>query len=83
MWKVFIFESPSAAGSWTVWVWDAGEGGLLADVSMLAMFAYDREATTGRNRDLDGASNREVDRRAAMSPVVLFRKRSVGVRVMA
>lgn len=75
MWKVLIFESRSRAGSLAVLLWDAGVGGRLADVSMLAMLAYDREATAGRKRDLDGASNRDVDRRAAIFAVVLYRGR--------
>lgn len=45
---------------------DAGVGDRLADVSMLATFAYDREITAGRKRDLEGASNRELERRAAI-----------------
>ena len=79
MWKVFIFESRSTEGSRTVLVWDAGVGGLLADVSTLAMLAYDREATAGLKRDLDGASNREVDRRAAILARALLSKTGVFV----
>jgi hypothetical protein len=34
---------------------------------MLATFAYDRDAMAGLKRDLEGASNREDERRAAIA----------------
>ena len=67
-----MFASGPVVGSLTVFVCDAGIGGLLADVSMLATLAYDREARAGRKRDLEGASNREEERSAAIT-VVVFR----------
>lgn len=71
MWNVLIFASGPAVGSFTVLVSDGGVGSLLAEVSMLAMLAYDRQAKAGRKRDLEGASNREEKRRAAIAATAL------------
>jgi hypothetical protein len=74
MWNVFVFASAEAAGSLIVVVFDAGIGGLEADVSIVGAdsrlvstaVAYDREARMGLNAGRAELRSRELDRRAAI-----------------